>query len=101
MKMKLFAAAALGGAALILSATSASAYVVCNDKGDCWHSSVRYVDPSIHLMFYEDNYDWRGHHYRWHEVTDVPGYWDATTNNYVTIKKTTTTTTTSESTEPH
>lgn len=101
MRMKLFAAAAISGAALLLSATGASAYTVCNDRGDCWRSTVRYEDPSVHLVFYDDNYDWRGHHYRFHEVSDVPGYWDPNTNAYVTIKKTTTTTTTSESTEPH
>ncbi|HEY1710027.1 MAG TPA: hypothetical protein VGG10_17280 [Rhizomicrobium sp.] len=86
-------AALLGGAALILSASSASAYVVCNDRGDCWHAAEKYADP-IHVTYYDDNWDWKAHNYRWHEVDAEPGYWDSDTNRYVVTKKTTTTTTT-------
>jgi hypothetical protein len=95
---KLGAAVAVSGAALIFSATSASAYVVCNDRGDCWHESVKYVDPGVHLTFYNDSWDWKAHNYRWHEVSNQPGYWDADKDTFVVTKKTTTTTTTTTST---
>lgn len=62
--------------ALALATTSASASVVCNDEGDCWHSmgNVEYkpelklhVHPDTWKFADKDNYKWREHEGR--------GYW--------------------------
>ena len=62
--------------ALALAATGASASVVCNDEGDCWHSkgNVEYkpelklhVHPDNWKFADKDNYKWREHEGR--------GYW--------------------------
>jgi len=82
---KLIAALA-GAAALALTATSASAFVVCNDRGDCWHSGVRYDYPNVKVVYYDDNWDWRAHHYHWHEVSGDYGYWDTDKNVWVVVK---------------
>jgi hypothetical protein len=84
----------LSGAALLLTTVGASAYVVCNDKGDCWHASERYVVPKEHVTFYDDKWDWNAHSYRWHDAQDGPGYWDSDSNKWVSVKKVNTTTTT-------
>ncbi len=57
------------------SANSASAYVACNRGGDCWHTTERYnYRPGFGISIHDDNWKWRGHHYRWHEH-DGRGYW--------------------------
>jgi hypothetical protein len=88
------AVALLGGAALMFSASGASAYTVCNDNGDCWHQTTKYTTP-VHVTYYDDNWDWKAHNYRWHDVVDTtPGYWNTKDNKWVVVKQTTTTTTT-------
>ena len=74
-----------GAAALFAFSTSASAYVVCNDRGDCWHSTVKYTYPDEHIVYYDDNWDWKSHNYRWHDVTGDYGYWDSDKNAWVTV----------------
>ena len=70
----------LGAAAcaLALSATAASAEIVCNDDGDCWHVKVRHhYRPEFRLQVHPDNWRWhdRDHaKYRWREH-DGRGYW--------------------------
>ena len=74
-------AALVGIGALTISAGTVSAYVVCNNEGDCWHTDRRYhYRPEIHAEFHPDswyfhrdwdhdrNHRWRGHH-------DERGYW--------------------------
>ena len=69
------------GVCLAAFTSSASAYVVCNHDGDCWHSDNRYhyhsdvrvdVHPDtwyFHRDWDHDNqYKWRGHH-------EGRGYW--------------------------
>ncbi|MBS0471355.1 MAG: hypothetical protein JSR60_09805 [Proteobacteria bacterium] len=79
-------AALLGTGALIASATTADARVVCNNWGDCWHVRDRYhYPPGLGIRVYNDNWrdrhhwdnDWYWHHkhYRWHEHHDGRGYW--------------------------
>ena len=93
------AAILAAGAALALSTSAAEAYVVCNDNGDCWHAAEHYDVPKVHVTFYDDNWDWKAHHDRWHDTdNDGPGYWDTGESKWVTVKQTTTTTTT---TTPH
>lgn len=76
--LKLAAAAALGAGLLGLTATSASAAVVCNRDGDCWHTRNHYhYRPEFGLTVYPNN--WRWHHrdhdrYHWREHHGR-GYW--------------------------
>jgi hypothetical protein len=75
MKM-LSAALLIGATALAFTATTASAAVVCNEEGDCWHvrGAARY-EPELRLRVYPDNWRWREHeHYRWREHGGH-GYW--------------------------
>jgi len=74
-----------GAAALFALTTSAAAYVVCNDSGDCWHSNVKYTYPDEHIVYYDDNWDWKAHNYHWHDVSGDYGYWDSSKNAWVTV----------------
>jgi hypothetical protein len=68
--------AALIGIGAAASAGSASAYVVCNRAGDCWHTDKRYhYDRDLGARYHNDDWyfhqrwnDDRDHHYRdYHE----------------------------------
>jgi len=72
--------AAIGLAAGISLATPASAYIVCNREGDCWHTDARVRAPGVILETHPD--DWyfhrhwdedRDHH--WREYHEGRGYW--------------------------
>ncbi len=69
---------ALFGAAcvLALTASSASAYIVCNRDGDCWHVKERHhYRPDFGIVVHPDNWRWSNHHkYRWREH-EGRGYW--------------------------
>jgi hypothetical protein len=76
---KIAIGAFLGASALAISATSASAYVVCNRYGDCWHARDRYAYPTgFGIVVHDNNWRWRRdyahRHWRWHEH-DGRGYW--------------------------
>ena len=61
---------------LVVTGTAASAAVVCNREGDCWHvrGDVRY-EPRLGLRVYGDDWRWRERdHYRWREH-EGRGYW--------------------------
>lgn len=63
------------GCALALSATSASAAIVCNGDGDCWHTKTRYqYKREYGVRVYPDSWKWKGDHYRWREH-EGRGYW--------------------------
>ena len=52
---KIAAAALLGAGALTLAATSASARIVCNTDGDCWHTTTVYdYPPAAGVVIHED-----------------------------------------------
>jgi hypothetical protein len=70
-------AAVLGASALALTATSASAYVVCNRNGTCWHERNSYAyQPAFGVVVHPDNWRWRGGNYRWREHPGGGrGYW--------------------------
>lgn len=56
----------------------ASAYVVCNREGDCWHTETRYRYPGIGFTFHPD--DWYFHQTwgsdrHWREYNRGRGYW--------------------------
>ena len=59
-----------------LTSQSASARVVCNDHGDCWHTSERIsYPPDLHVRVYNDRFRdqryrdraWRRYHRTWHD----------------------------------
>jgi hypothetical protein len=61
---------------LAFTATGASAAIVCNELGDCWHVNEKYdYKPEFNLHVYGD--DWafpEGGKYRWREH-EGRGYW--------------------------
>jgi hypothetical protein len=63
-------AALVCASALTLTATSASAAIVCNDDGDCWHVSGQPdYQPELKLRIYGDDWKWSDNdHYRWREA---------------------------------
>jgi hypothetical protein len=73
---KLATAAVLATSALVMTAGSASAYIVCNRFGECWHVRSHYAyRPAYGLVVHEDNWRWAAtDHYRWHEHAGR-GYW--------------------------
>jgi hypothetical protein len=73
---KIAFAALMGAGALAFMATSASARVVCNADGDCWHTHADYdYRPEFGLTIHPDNWRWRGgEHFAWREH-EGRGYW--------------------------
>ncbi len=78
--MKKFAKIILGCAgALALSASAASAAVVCNEDGDCWRTKTKYdYKPEFGVRVYSDDWRWddsEKDRYRWREAREERGYW--------------------------
>jgi len=73
---KLAAATLISAGALAISAASASAAIVCNQEGECWHVRNNYqYRPEFGLVVHPDGWVWgAGDHYRWHEHRGR-GYW--------------------------
>ena len=69
-------AALTGASAVALMSTSASAAIVCNMEGDCWHTQAVYVyQPTFGLVVHEDNWKWKeGEKHAWREH-EGRGYW--------------------------
>lgn len=63
-------------AAVCAGAATASAEIVCNDNGDCWHTRTHVVYPEgVRVRVHPDDWRWRDtHHYRWREH-EGSGYW--------------------------
>ena len=59
----------IAAGALALAATSASAEVVCNDEGDCWHLKGKMdYKPEFRLHVHPDNWKWgEKEHFKWRE----------------------------------
>ena len=77
--MNLLSKGALVAAGLLTpTATTASAEIVCNGEGDCWHVKVRHeYRPEFGVRVYPDNWRWRDEeakNYRWREH-EGRGYW--------------------------
>jgi hypothetical protein len=68
--------AALMGASALAVATTASARVVCNEDGDCWHVQSEYkYEPTFGLTIHPDEWKWKeGENHRWREH-EGRGYW--------------------------
>jgi hypothetical protein len=75
------AAAAFLGIAFVATTGTASAYVVCNRYGDCWHSEHRYrYTPSLSVRIYPDHWyfhrDWaREPRRHWRGYREGRGYY--------------------------
>lgn len=80
MKLKsFFLAGGLAMGALVAAAAPASAYIVCNRAGDCWHSDARVRVPGITFSYHPDDWyfhrHWGDDRYRWRERHEGRGYW--------------------------
>jgi hypothetical protein len=74
--MRISSLAVVAASALALSATTASAEIVCNDDGECWHVK-HHADykPEFKLHIHPDSWKWKDHdHYKWREH-EGHGYW--------------------------
>ena len=73
---KLAVAAIVGAGAMALSVGVASAEVVCNAEGECWHTHRHYdYHTEWGLTVHPDEWAWGPNdHYRWHEHHGR-GYW--------------------------
>ena len=71
------AVASLSGlGALCFTALTASAAIVCNDEGDCWHVHESYqFSPDLGLTIHQDGWKWKEtEHFTWREHPGR-GYW--------------------------
>jgi hypothetical protein len=75
LRPKLLLGAALGAAAMALSATSASAYIACSGDA-CWHVKEHYSYPAdSKVIVNEDSWKWGpSEHFTWREHAGR-GYW--------------------------
>jgi hypothetical protein len=66
----------LGAVSLAFAANTASAAVVCNEDGDCWHSHTEYTyPPEAGIVIHPDTWRWgTTEHHAWREH-DGRGYW--------------------------
>jgi len=72
------AAVALSAVGLTVSTTSASAAIVCNADGECWHVNRHYVyKPEFGIVVHPNNWRWGVHErFRWREPPRRErGYW--------------------------
>jgi predicted transcriptional regulator len=60
-----------------MTASSASAFIVCNKDGACWRVQKRYhYRPEFGLTVRPDSWKWGpSENYRWREPGQGPGYW--------------------------
>ena len=75
--MKRLTSAIVGAACVMaLTATAASAEIVCNREGDCWHVNARHpYHGEWGLVIHPDSWKWREHEkFRWREH-EGRGYW--------------------------
>lgn len=68
--------ALLGFGIAAFASTGAFARIVCNDEGDCWHTTTVYDYPhESHVVVHEDNWKWpEKEHFSWREH-EGRGYW--------------------------
>ena len=70
------AVALVSALALSLGTLGASARIVCNSDGDCWHAHGDYdYRPEFGLTIHPDDWKWKeGEHHVWREH-EGRGYW--------------------------
>ena len=73
---------ALAGAfsviSLLVTASAASAYIVCNREGDCWHTDRRLHAPGVVFEYHPDDWYFHQHwdaNHHWREMHEGRGYW--------------------------
>jgi hypothetical protein len=73
---KTLCVAALATGVLAITASEASASIVCNGEGVCWHVRTVYAyQPAWGLRVYPNSWHWGpGVNYRWREHAGR-GYW--------------------------
>ena len=73
---KIAFAAMLGLGALTAGASTASAYVICNGAGECWHTRYRYAyHPEWGIVVHPNGWRWgAGERFVWREHVGR-GYW--------------------------
>jgi len=68
-------AVVLAAGALAFSASAASAAIVCNDDGECWHAKRSDFKPEFKLHVHPDNWQWGpSERFKWREH-EGHGYW--------------------------
>lgn len=74
--LKYAAAAVFGAGMLALTAGSASASIVCNGAGECWHVRRPYTyPPEAGIVVHPEGWKWGPDvHYTWREHPGR-GYW--------------------------
>ena len=74
---KVLCAAVMSAGVLAVGGGPASAAIVCNAAGDCWHARETYqYRPEFGVVVHPDNWRWaQAEHYRWREH-EGRGYWD-------------------------
>ena len=70
------ALAAVIGLGALGAASAASAHVVCNAEGDCWHVATDYqYAPEFGVVIHPDDWKWKeGEKHAWREH-EGKGYW--------------------------
>ncbi len=68
--------ALVGSVAFALTATAASAEIVCNGEGECWHAREHAeYKPEFGVRVHPDDWKWKeSEHYKWREH-EGRGYW--------------------------
>jgi hypothetical protein len=78
LRKVLLTAAAVGGLSLAATA-SASAYIACNDAGDCWHTDAQYNAPGVRFNYHPDDWyfhqHWNGDRYHYRDYHEGRGYY--------------------------
>ena len=72
------AIAAVIGLGAMGAASAASARVVCNAEGDCWHVDGRAAYPGVALTYHPDDWYFHQHwddHHHWRDYHDGRGYY--------------------------
>jgi hypothetical protein len=74
--VKLAAAAAITAGTVALMTATASAAIVCNAEGECWHTRTAYeYRPEFGVTVHPDGWRWGAtDNYRWREHRGR-GYW--------------------------
>jgi hypothetical protein len=77
---KVMCAVVMSAGVLAVGGGRASAAIVCNGAGDCWHTQETYqYKPEFGVVVHPNNWAWaHNDHYRWREHTGR-GYWEGGT----------------------
>ena len=87
LMLQVAAAAILAAGTMAVTSSAASADVVCNGAGECWHTHDHYkYDPGFGVVVHPDNWKWGdADHYKWREH-EGRGYWRASNLAYVVAR---------------